>query len=201
MFYENSNEKSKEIKLDKDIKIIPVAESGTFNSLIKINIEDKETNVEKSFILVGIDGAFILYPKSNKENEGQSIALKNDNLILSIGFTLISIDITNLSVNWKIRPDIAEIFEFYDFENDLLLRGEIGIHRIDLNGNIKWTFSARDIWVNMDGKEEVKIEDNGIRLMDFESNEYFINFDGQLLEDKPIKIEETQTRKWWQRKK
>ena len=68
LFYENSNGKSKEIKLDKDIKIIPVAESGIFNSLIKINIEDKETNVEKSFILVGIDGAFILYPKSNKEN-------------------------------------------------------------------------------------------------------------------------------------
>ena len=31
---------------------------------------------------------------------------------------------------------MAEVFEFYDLDSDILLRGEIGIHRIDLNGNI-----------------------------------------------------------------
>ena len=198
--YESSSGKSKKIESLKDIKQIPVIENGEFYSAIKMDVTDKNDLI-KSCLLTGIDGAFILYPKSENENEGQSIIIKDDTIILSLGFTLICINLNNLSINWKIRPDMAEIFEFYDLEKDFLLRGEIGIHRIDLNGNIKWTFSARDIWVNMDGKEEVKIEDKGIRLFDFESNEYLINFDGEVLEDKPIKEKNIKTRKWWQLKK
>ncbi len=198
--YESSSGKSKKNEYLKDIKQIPVVENGEFYSAIKMDVTDKNDLI-KSCLLTGIDGAFILYPKSKNENEGQSIIIKDDTIILSLGFTLISINLNNLSINWKIRPDMAEIFEFYDLEKDLLLRGEIGIHRIDLNGNIKWTFSARDIWVNMDGKEEVKIEDKGIRLFDFESNEYLINFDGEVLEDISIKEKNIKTRKWWQLKK
>jgi hypothetical protein len=198
--YESSSEKSKKLESLKDIKQIEVVENGEFYSAIKMDVTN-ENSLIKSCLLTGIDGAFILYPKSENENEGQSITIKDDNIILSLGFTIICINLNKLSVNWKLRPDMAEIFEFYDLERDLLLRGEIGIHRIDLNGNIKWTFSARDIWANMDGKEEVKIEDNGIRLVDFESNEYFINFDGEILEDKPIKVENIKARKWWRWKK
>jgi hypothetical protein len=71
--------------------------------------------------------------------------IKNDSLILSLGFTLISINLRTLEINWKIRPDTAEIFEFYELESDILLRGEMGIHRVDFNGKVKWTFTARDI--------------------------------------------------------
>ena len=50
---------------------------------------------------------------------------------------------------------------------------------------MKWSFGGRDIWVNLEGKSEVNIEENKIRLFDFESNEYLLNFDGVLLEDMP----------------
>ena len=198
--YESSTAKSKKIELEKDIPIIEIVENGGFHSAIKIDIKNNK-NLNSSCVLTGIDGAFILYPKTKDKNESQSVFIKNDNLILSLGFTLISIDLNTLNTNWKIRPDCTEIFEFYEIENDILLRGEIGIHRIDFNGNIKWTFSARDIWVNMDGKEEVKIESNIIRLFDWESNEYLLDFNGEIIEDKPMKKEIITNRKWWQWKK
>ncbi|WP_298481418.1 hypothetical protein [uncultured Maribacter sp.] len=194
--YESSNTKNKKIELNEDIPIIQVA-NEEFYSAIKIDTTDNKGST-KSFILSGIDGAFILYPKSKGENQYQSVLIKNDNLILSLGFTLMSIDLKTLNINWKIRPDIAEVFEFYELEKDILLRGELGIHRIDFNGNVKWTYSGKDIWVNMDGKPEVQIEKNTIRLLDFDSQEYLIDFSGQDIHDNS-KIEAK--RKWWKWKK
>ena len=197
--YKNSNAKNKKIELIENIPIIQITNKD-FYSAIRIDVTDKKGLI-KSCVLSGIGGAFILYPKSKAENEYQSVLINNGNLILSLGFTLMSIDLKSLSVNWKIKPDIAEIFEFYELEKDILLRGEFGIHRIDLKGNIKWTFSARDIWVNMDGKKEVKIEKNAIRLFDWESNEYLIDFNGKLIEDKPFRANKETRKKWWKWKK
>jgi hypothetical protein len=198
--YESSNAKNKKIKLKSNTKTIEVTENGELYSTIKVDVIDKE-NLTKNCVITGIDGSFILYSKSENQTEGQSVIIKGDHLILSIGFTLLSIDLTNLTLNWKIRPDIAEIFEFYELDNDILLRGEIGIHRIDIKGNIKWSFSARDIWINMHDKEEVKIESNGIRLFDWESNEYLIDFNGKIIEDIPVRFEKKTKIKWWQSKK
>jgi hypothetical protein len=198
--YESSNAKRKKITLEKNIPIIEVVENGNFYSAIKLDIYYNDIST-KSCLLIGIDGAFMLYPKTNNEHEGQSIIIKNHNLILSLGFTIISINLDSLKVNWKIRPDVTEIFEFYELENDILLRGEHGIHRIDFDGNIKWTFTARDIWINTDGKKEVSIENNKIRLFDWESNEYLLDFNGKLLEDKPIEIKKRTIQKWWKWKK
>ena len=198
--YEDSDAPNKEIDFEKSTEVIDITENGAFYSAIKIDVCSKNTP-NKSCILTGIDGGFILDGTSDKESEGQSILINNDNLILSVGFTLISIDLQTLEINWKIIPDIAEIFEFYALENDMLLRGEIGIHRIDFNGNIKWTFTARDIWVNIDGKKEVKIEDNSIRLFDWESNEYLIDFNGKIIEDKPFGVKKENQKKWWKWKK
>jgi hypothetical protein len=181
--YESSSAKNKKIELNKNTKIIEVVENGNFYSAIKMDIKDNNGQT-KSCILTGIDGAFILYPKTKNDNEGQSVMIKNDSLILSLGFTLISINLRTLEINWKIRPDTAEIFEFYELESDILLRGEMGIHRVDFNGKVKWTFTARDIWINMNGKGEVKINENNIDLCDWEDNEYSIDFNGNLLVEK-----------------
>ena len=183
LYYENSNAKTKKIELEKNIPIIEVVENGNFYSAIKLDVQNINNSI-KSCILTGIDGAFVLYPKTKNSNEGQSIIIKNDSLILSLGFTLISINLKTLKVDWKIRPDSAEILEFYELENDILLRGEMGIHRIDFNGKVKWTFTARDIWINMNGKNEIKIHEKTIDLIDWDDNEYIIDFNGNLLEEK-----------------
>jgi len=182
--YESSNAKELKIEKLKNIPIIEIVENGKFYSAIKIDVTNNQKK-KKSCILTGIDGAFILYG-SGEENDYQSVLINNNNILLSLGFSLVSIDLKTLKLNWKIRPDTAEIFEFYKYKNDIILRGELAIHRINIeSGKSIWEFGGRDIWINMDGKEEVNIENNGIRLFDFESNEYLIDFNGNLLEDKP----------------
>lgn len=158
--------------------VIAVTDSDDSGGVfIKISEEGKEDE----FVYVsGIDGSYYLLAKSEKDN-AQSVKLFNDNLILSLGFTLVSIHLKTIQLNWKIRPDIAAIFEFYDLQDDLLLRGEMCIYRITQSGEIVWQYKGKDIWVNIDGKPEVTILENTIRLIDFESNEYIIDFNGKTL--------------------
>ncbi|MBK8145050.1 MAG: hypothetical protein IPK62_08660 [Bacteroidetes bacterium] len=106
--------------------------------------------------------------------------MNDDKLYFSLGFTFFSFDLIESQIIWQVRPDTAEIFEFYDLENDFLLRGELEIHRITKNGEIKWSFGGKDIWVNMEGKREVQIESNRIKLTDFNNDKYIIDFNGKL---------------------
>ena len=181
--YESFYAESKNILKSTVNTIIELDDSEYRNSNLKLMITDKDGDL-KTCLVSGIDGVNYLH-LSDAIDKSQTVKLYRNTLIISLGFTLLSIDIQKLKLNWKIKPDLSEIFEFYDLEEDILLRGEIGIHRINKSGNIKWTFSARDIWVNTEGKEEVNIESNKIRLFDFESNEYLIDFNGKLLEDIP----------------
>ncbi|MEN2402930.1 hypothetical protein GKZ90_0024300 [Flavobacterium sp. MC2016-06] len=70
-------------------------------------------------------------------------------------------------------------------EDDFLVHGELQIFRITKEGEILWDFGGRDIWVNIEGKPEITFENNLIRLFDFESNEYVLNFDGKEIEFNP----------------
>jgi len=167
LYYESWSANIKTISKTKNDIIIELSEKGEWTSLLKLEIININGKI-KNCLINGIDGGNYFHIAKGK-NDSQTVKLTENNIIISMGFTLLSLNLTNLKLNWKIRPDMAEIFEFYDLENDILLRGEMGIHRIDLNGNIKWEFSARDIWINMEGKNEVNIEKNGIRLFDFES--------------------------------
>lgn len=94
----------------------------------------------------------------------------------------VSIQTPTLEVNCSIEPNLNHIFEFYDLEGDILLRGEVQIHRIDLNGNIKWSYSGKDIWVDMDGKPEVTILESRIKLRDFNHDKYIIDFNGNTIQ-------------------
>lgn len=155
---------------------ISLSEATKWSSTLKITLTDNK--LERNCILRGIEGSTYLY-KNNNNQKGQSVKIDGDNLILSLGRDFISMDLNKLKLNWRLRPDMAEVFEFYDLENDYLLRGEVGIHRIDKSGRVKWTFSASDIWVNLEGKPEVNVTDKTIKLLDFNSNEYEIDFDGK----------------------
>lgn len=195
----NFENKKSEIK-----KVIELQNEYKSNSLF-VNIQKRDSEIYKNLEINGLDGGFYLH-KSTEDDKSQSIKLNENNLIMSLGFTILSLNLNEIEINWILRPDIAELFEFYDLENDILLRGEHRIFRIDKNGNVKWEYGGRDIWVNLEGKSEVNIEENKIRLFDFESNEYLLNFDGELLEDKPriIKTKKptffTNPRRWFNQK-
>ncbi|MBI1185464.1 hypothetical protein GC194_14430 [bacterium] len=176
LIYENCHSKTKTIETKEGYFEIELSEKGEWDSKLKIDLRDEKTN--RTCIVTGIQGSTYLQ-KSNADENGQSVKIDSDNLIMSLGLNFVSIDLNELKLNWKIEPDMAEVFEFYDLENDYLLRGEVGIHRIDKSGRVKWTFSATDIWVNMEGRPEVEITENSIKFLDFNSNEYEIDFDGK----------------------
>ena len=176
LYYESWHSESKTIEKTESDFVIQLSEKGEWDSTIKIELADEITT--RTCILTGIQGGTILHKKGNDEN-GQSVKIDNDNLILSLGLNFVSIDLNNLKLNWKLQPDMAEVFEFYDLGNDYLLRGEVGIHRITKTGQVKWTYSATDIWVNMEGRPEVEIAENSIKLLDFNSDEYEIDFYGK----------------------
>ena len=102
-----------------------------------------------------------------------------------------------MELQWSREFDFATVFEFYKIENDFITRGELEIKRITKSGEIVWSFGGRDIWVNTKGKTELSIENNKIRLFDFESNEYVLNFDGELIEDYPNVIRKETKKNWW----
>ena len=81
----------------------------------------------------------------------------------------------------------------YDIDSLLKREGiydkivELASHEYYCKGNggdIKWSFSGKDIWVNIEGKQEVEIKDDRIKLIDFENNEYEIDFNGIEISEK-----------------
>lgn len=155
--------------------VIQLTKATDYASALEVIIH---RDVKKSCLLKGIHGSGHL-EKAQYFGDSQSVKLEGNNLVLSLGVHFFSLNLTDFSLNWNLEPDTAEVFEFYDLQGDYLLRGEVEIHRIDTNGNIKWRFSGTNIWVNMEGKPEVTIKENYIRLLDFNSDEYLIDFDGK----------------------
>lgn len=180
LIYENGHSENKEIISIETDCVIQLAEEGEWDSVLLLNVSNSLQ--KKTCLIKGIKGSSSL-EKISKKNNSQSVKLEGDNLVLSIGSNLLSIDLNNFKVNWNFKPDFAEVFEFYDFQNDYLLRGELEIHRINKKGTVKWSYGGRDIWVNIEGKPEVQIEEKIIRLLDFNSDEYIIDFDGNTMSD------------------
>lgn len=194
IFFERGNSESEEfVSYDKTIEL---SELGVWTSNLLVRTTNKN-QIIKSCLISGLDGGIYLHTSNDKE-KSYSVKLTDNSLIFSLGFTFFAYDIDKQEIKWSIRPDMAEIFEFYDLEEDFLVRGELAIHRIDKDGQIKWSYGGRDIWVNIEGKTEVVIDSNKIILTDFNNDEYIIDFNGKTLEDKPyVRITKIEQKKWW----
>jgi hypothetical protein len=175
-----NDKKVKDVTFDQQIEI---TKTGQFTSALGLNVEERG-NKTRNCLITGLGGGCYLHIVSENDRS-QTVKLDDEDLILSVGDTLLSFNLSTMALNWQVCPDGAELFEFYDLEGDILLRGEIEIHRISKKGNVIWSYGGRDIWVNIDGKKEVEIQEDRIKLIDFESNEYWIDFNGKTLKDNP----------------
>lgn len=72
-------------------------------------------------------------------------------------------------------------FGIYKVKSGYIIYGEIEIIMLDFDFNKKWSFSGRDIFVSVSGKESFKLCENSIKLYDFEDNFYEIDFTGNLI--------------------
>lgn len=136
---------------------------------------------ELNHLSVEVHGTAFLYTASNPK-EGATVIAESDSLYISCGDTIYSFQIPRLKINWTYCPDQFELYEMYKLENDLLVRGELAIHRIDKSGNSIWRFGGRDIFVSMEGEEEVKVFDEFIILTDFNGDKYKIDYNGKIIE-------------------
>ena len=169
----------KDLAQESDKILLDSDNEGT----LLVIIDNKEGTGNRGIIKTR--GGFYLLAKD--ERGAQSIKLEEDYLYLSLETEFICINLLEFNIHWNVEPDRTAVFEFYDIDNDFLLRGESEIHRISKNGDIVWSFGGKDIFVNMDGKDEVRIMDNFILLTDFDNNNYQIDFNGKLIERQELK--------------
>ena len=153
--------------------------STSMSSLLDIKVLTGEE--ELTHVSVEVHGTALLYTASNAK-EGATVIAEGDSLYISCGDTIYSFQLPTLKLNWTYCPDQFEMYEMYKLENDLLIRGELAIHRIDKNGNSIWRFGGRDIFVSMEGEEEVKVFDDYIILTDFNGDKYKIDYNGKTIE-------------------
>lgn len=70
-------------------------------------------------------------------------------------------------------------FAMYKIEKGYIIYGEIEIIMLDFDFNKKWSFSGKDIFVSVSGKNPFEMRENSIHLWDFKDNEYEIDFEGK----------------------
>lgn len=124
--------------------------------------------------------------------------IEDNKLWILSGNEIYCLEIPSLKLIWKKDFDHITNFTLHKLEEDFIIYGELEIFRITKNGEIIWRFGGRDIWVSVDGKNPFNIESDKIRLFDFDSNEYVLDFNGNVIEDSPRIIIPKVKRKWWQ---
>lgn len=126
-----------------------------------------------------------------------TFAVKDDKLFVISGNEIYCLEIPSLKLIWHKEFDQAVNFTLYKLEEDFIIYGELEIFRITKEGEIVWSFIGRDIWINLEGKNSFSIESDKIRLFDFQSNEYVLDYAGNLIEDNPIVMPKRTKKKWW----
>lgn len=117
-----------------------------------------------------------------------SFIIKDDKIWICVSNKIYCLEIPSLDIIWQKQFDQFTNFCIYKLDENFIIHGELEIFRIAKDGEILWSFGGRDIWINPEGKNEFIIENNIIRLFDFESNEYILDFNGKELEFNPKKI-------------
>jgi len=153
------------------------------NYKVSIGYYDLENRGIKIYAENLIDGSHneLLYKCNNnflittptEDDTSQSVMLQEDKLIVSFFRNLVCFNIPDLTVKWNLELDKMPLYEFIQIENDLLIRGELQIFRISLEGEILWRTYGEDIWVNIDGKKEMQLIDDEIVLSDFNDKTYY----------------------------
>jgi hypothetical protein len=101
-------------------------------------------------------------------------------LLLCCSNTVYSFTLPELKLNWRREFDSATCFAIHSFKGDYIIHGEVEIKRIDIRGNVKWSFSAKDIFVTKDGLDAIKLTEDEIEVTDWEGNKYILDENGRL---------------------
>lgn len=164
-------------------------------------IKDKKQSTNKHTIIIKesetIISNAIIYESGVGGIYNDTFILEDDKIWILIYNKVYCLEIPSLELSWQKELDFHANFSIHKLKNDFIIHGESLIFRISKKGDIIWSFGGRDIWFNIEGEPEVTIENNTIRLFDFDSNEYVLDFDGNQIEDNPRIISNEVKKKWW----
>lgn len=156
----------------------------------KYAIVIKESGIE-------ISSAFICEIGWTTKIAQNSFIIEDDKIWIIACSKIYCLEISTLELIWQKDFDSFSIFSIYNLEDNFIIHGEGEIFRITKKGEIIWSFGGRDIWINIENKNPFNIESDKIRLFDFESNEYVLDFDGNVIEDNPRIVPKEIKKKWW----
>lgn len=108
-----------------------------------------------------------------------SFIIRNDVIFICCSDKVYALHLPNLKLKWMKSLDPFTSFAIHRFENDFIIHGELNIFRVDEEGNIKWKFGGKDIFVNTNGKKEFEIIGDKIHLTDWENNCYILDGNGK----------------------
>lgn len=134
-----------------------------------------------------ISSAIICEPNGITIDDKTNYLIENDRVYICARNLIYALNIYDLSISWRKEIDNVYCLGLFRLEEDILVHGELEIHRIDLDGNIKWRFSGSDILLNIEGKNELTINKDFINLIDFNGKDYKIDLDGKIIKKK----------RWW----
>ena len=144
-----------------------------------IKILDADEVIAKCLI-VGAVGVTTIHPNSSLIHENR--------LIVCCSNSVFCLSIPNLEVEWITVTDEITFFQIFEKEDEFIVHGEMEVTKLSKNGQVKWKFGGKDIFVSMENQEEFKIEKDGILLCDFANTFYKIDFNGnQIWSENKIK--------------
>ena len=156
-------------------KVISI-ETTDFNKCIEIEINKVEST--KTILLV------VPYYTPI----GSCVVVNTNGLFLMLDSVICILNLETLEISKQEELNtMGTMFEAHSYEADYILYGEMEIYRISSDLEVVWQFSARDTFVRYQGEEPAfEMKQDRICLIDFLDNYYEIDYDGNVLLDKPI---------------
>lgn len=114
-----------------------------------------------------------------------SILLKDNELLVLLETTIITLDLTKMEIN-LIKCFSEQAFGCYfsiqQFDDGYIIHGELEIIKLDKEFNKLWEFSYKDIFVNLSDEETFKIIEDKIYLTDWNNDKITLDKNGNVIE-------------------
>lgn len=116
------------------------------------------------------------------------VEVHEQGLFLMLDSIICLFNLELLEIIQQVKIDsLGTMFEVHVHEKDYILYGEIEIYRINSKLQIVWKFSGRDIFVRYQGDEPAfEMKEDKICLIDYLDNYYEIDYDGNVIVDRPF---------------
>jgi len=159
--------------LYKDSYQIEIREKEAHPPQVAVYLYKAEEEI-KSIVLTAGGSVSSLWEKS--------ALLDGDRLLVACGNEVFCILLPTLELLWHTQVDMATCFEIVAYQDDYITHGEVEISRLNKQGEILWQFSGKDIFVSSSERTPAfKMTSQGIDLIDFNYEEYHIDYEGKLI--------------------